>query len=203
MSSNCLWHSFLNLKNAKIHFHGDPLWSIVVCKIPEFWRWKLWDQNFVTFDSGNIQIKESEEPGFTFSIELRTKFVWSYGPLTIVTFVDFSRAFGTIGFKTLHTLNFSKHFFVLLKDYLFYQHQYMQLDIKKSRQLYVNLEFCKGQYLKHVTDMVNNTALFYNKQMIPLFKNKARWMISTATVRNNWSATLIFAKSKMNEIWIV
>ena len=65
--------------NVKIHRHGVPLWSILVCKIHEFWRWKLWDQNFVSFDSRNIYIKESTKPGFTFSIALRTKFVWSHG----------------------------------------------------------------------------------------------------------------------------
>ena len=65
---------------------GSPLWSILVCKIPEFWRWKLWDQNFVPFDSGNIHIEESKEPDFTFSIELRTKFVWSHS-LTLLCHV--------------------------------------------------------------------------------------------------------------------
>ena len=74
----CLWYSFLYLKNVNIHFHGIPLWSILVCNIPEFRRWKLWDQNFIPFDSGNIQIEESKKPGFTFSIDLRTKFVWSH-----------------------------------------------------------------------------------------------------------------------------
>ena len=52
-----------------------PFWSV---KYLSFWRWNLWDQNFVPLDSGNIHIKESKEPGFTFSIELRTKFVWSH-----------------------------------------------------------------------------------------------------------------------------
>ena len=74
LSSNCLWYSFLYLKNVKI-----PPWSILVYKIPELWRWKLWDQNFVVFDSGNMYIEENKEPGFTFSIELRTKFFWSHG----------------------------------------------------------------------------------------------------------------------------
>ena len=53
-----------------------PFWSV---KYLSFWRWNLWDRNFVPLDSGNIHIKESKEPGFTFSIELRTKFVWSHG----------------------------------------------------------------------------------------------------------------------------
>ena len=61
---------------------GPSLWSILVLKIPEFWRWKLWDQNFVPFDSGKTHIKESKEPGFTFSIEFRTKLsdlmVWGF-----------------------------------------------------------------------------------------------------------------------------
>ena len=66
---------------SKFVFMGSPLWSILVCKIPEFWRWKLWDQNFVPFDSGNMPIKESKESSFPFSVELTTKFVWSYGLL--------------------------------------------------------------------------------------------------------------------------
>ena len=35
----CIW------KMSKVIFMGSPpLWPIRVCKIPEFWRWKLWDQ---------------------------------------------------------------------------------------------------------------------------------------------------------------
>ena len=60
LSSNCLRYSFLYLKIAKIHFHGVLLSSTLVCKIPEFWRCKLWDQNFVSLDSGNIHIKENK-----------------------------------------------------------------------------------------------------------------------------------------------
>ena len=74
----CIW------KMSKFVFMGSSLWSILVCKIPEYWRWKLWDQNFVLFDWGNIHIKESKEPGFTFSIELRTKFIWSHGLIVIM-----------------------------------------------------------------------------------------------------------------------
>ena len=84
LSSNCLWYSFLFLKIAKIHFHGVLLSFILVCKVPEFWRCKLWDKNSVSFNSGNIHIKESKKRGFTFSLELRTKFVWSYGLLLLV-----------------------------------------------------------------------------------------------------------------------
>ena len=71
----CIW------KMSKFIFMGSPLCSILVCKIPEFWSRKLWDQNFVQFDSGNINIKENKKPGFAFSIGLRTKFVWSHGLL--------------------------------------------------------------------------------------------------------------------------
>ena len=35
--SNCLQYSFLYLKMVKIHFLVAPLWSILVCKIPQFW----------------------------------------------------------------------------------------------------------------------------------------------------------------------
>ena len=80
----CWWYSFLYLKIVKIYFHAVLLSSILVCKISEFWRCKLWDQKFFLFDSGNIHIKESKKLGFTFSIELRTKFVWSPGLLLSV-----------------------------------------------------------------------------------------------------------------------
>ena len=74
----CIW------KMSKFIFMWSPLRSIRACKIPEFWWWKLWDQNFVPFDSGNIQIEESKEPSFIFSIELRSKFVWSHNLLTLL-----------------------------------------------------------------------------------------------------------------------
>ena len=67
-------------KWSKFNFVGSYLWFILICKISEFSRWKLWDQNFVPFPSGNIHIKESKKPSFTFSIELRTKLLWSKVP---------------------------------------------------------------------------------------------------------------------------
>ena len=72
----CIW------KLSKFIFIALLLWFILVCKIPEFWSWNLWDQNFVPFDSANIHIKESKKPSFTCSIKLRTKFVWSHVLLT-------------------------------------------------------------------------------------------------------------------------
>ena len=62
----CLWYSIFYLKIVKIHFHGVLLSSILVCKIPEFWRCKLWDQKFASFDSGNIHTKESKKTRFYF-----------------------------------------------------------------------------------------------------------------------------------------
>ena len=50
----CIW------KLSKFIFMESPLWSILVYKLPEFWRWKLWDKNFVPFDSGNVNIEESK-----------------------------------------------------------------------------------------------------------------------------------------------
>ena len=65
---------------SKFIFIGSPLlWFVLVCKTPEFWRWKLWDQNFVPFDSGMIHIKENKKPNSAFFIDLRIKFVWSHG----------------------------------------------------------------------------------------------------------------------------
>ena len=73
-------------KLSKFIFMWSPLWSILVCKISDICRWKLQQENFVFFDSGNMHIQESKKAhwrtwkkGFTFSIKLRTKFVWSHG----------------------------------------------------------------------------------------------------------------------------
>ena len=65
-------------KLSKVIFMGSPFYSILFCKILEFRRWKLWDQNFVP-SIQKTNIKESEKTCFTFFIELRTKFVWSRG----------------------------------------------------------------------------------------------------------------------------
>ena len=56
---------YLYLKNVKIRYHGVPSLVHSGLKYLHFW--------------GNIYIKESKEPVSTFSIELRTKFVWSHG----------------------------------------------------------------------------------------------------------------------------
>ena len=56
----CIW------KMSEFVFMGSHLWSILVCKIHKFWRWNLWDQNFVPLHSGNIHIKESKKPYFYF-----------------------------------------------------------------------------------------------------------------------------------------
>ena len=69
----CLWYSFLYLIIAKIHFHGILHSSILICKIPEFYRCKLWDENFASFDSENIHIKKCKKLGFTFSFVLRNQ----------------------------------------------------------------------------------------------------------------------------------
>ena len=50
--SNCLQHSFLYLKTAKIYFHVVPLWSILVCKIPQFWE-KATDSDNPSYFSRN------------------------------------------------------------------------------------------------------------------------------------------------------
>lgn len=47
----------LHFNIVKIYFHGVP---ILACKIPELWRWKMWDQNFVPLESGNMPIKETK-----------------------------------------------------------------------------------------------------------------------------------------------
>ena len=110
-----LWYWFLYLKIAKIHFHGVLLSSILVCKIPEFWRCKLWDQNFVSFDSGNIHIKESKKPGFTFSFELRTKFVWPHCLLLLVP-----ECYFCIGFKNFKPFFLRMQFSLIATFFLYF-----------------------------------------------------------------------------------
>ena len=70
-----------------IPFFTSSLWALFVFEnyqnsfpwgpafVTSGWRCKLFDQNFVSFDLENIRIKESKKQGFTFSIELRAKFV--------------------------------------------------------------------------------------------------------------------------------
>ena len=69
----CIW------KFSKFIFMWFLLWSILVCKIPELRRWKLWNPIFALFDSGSIHIKEIRKPTFTFSTVLKTKFAWLHG----------------------------------------------------------------------------------------------------------------------------
>ena len=70
-----------------IPFFSSTFWALTDCDI-HFCIWKMskfvfmgspFDQNLFPFNSGNIHIKETKEPGFTFSNELKTKFVWSHG----------------------------------------------------------------------------------------------------------------------------
>ena len=67
-------------------FFSPTFWVLTICnnfvfeKCQNSFSWgPLLGKNLVPFDSGNIHNKESKEPGFTFSIKLRTKFVWSHG----------------------------------------------------------------------------------------------------------------------------
>ena len=70
---NCLCYWFLYSKNWQNSFswdsHFGPFWS---AKYLNFGGKKLWDQNFMPFDSRNINIQRSKKTGFTFSIELKT-----------------------------------------------------------------------------------------------------------------------------------
>ena len=54
---------------------GFPFGLFLSVKYLKFGGESREDQNFVPFNSGNIHIKENKEPGFNFSIELRTKLV--------------------------------------------------------------------------------------------------------------------------------
>ena len=84
-------------------FFSSTFWALTVCDI-HFCVWKLpkfifmgssfrpiWHGKYLnfagvgceirilfSFDSANILIKESKKPGFTFSLELRTIFVWTH-----------------------------------------------------------------------------------------------------------------------------
>ena len=48
-------------KLSRFIFMWSPLWSILVCKISDICRWKLQQENFVFFDSGNMHIQESKK----------------------------------------------------------------------------------------------------------------------------------------------
>ena len=161
---------------SKFFFMGFPLWSILVCKISEFWRWKLWDQNFFPFDSRKLQIKEGKEAGFTLSIELRTKFVWSHGLLTI----DHVHTTDCALIKTLHTLNFSKHFFCIAERLPFVSTSVFSIRRHKFKTTICQFGVPQGSIFEltlfnvNVPDMVNNTAYVLDRLMIPLFNNNAR-----------------------------
>ena len=66
--TSSLWALFV-FENYQNSFSWGPAF------VTSGWRCKLFDQNFVSFDLENIRIKESKKQGFTFSIELRAKFV--------------------------------------------------------------------------------------------------------------------------------
>ena len=83
-------------KNVKIHFLGVP---------PLVHSGRLRDQNSAPFDSGNIHIKESKNPGFTFSIQLKTKFFWSHN-LLVWTFIQNTVCFYWICKSRTTTVNY-------------------------------------------------------------------------------------------------
>ena len=90
-------------KLSKLIFIGSPLSPIMVCKIPEFWRWKLWLQDFVSFNSENIHFEESKKNKFYFFYRVENKFqnfkgnpmVYFHGKcgalLDLVAFVQFKK----------------------------------------------------------------------------------------------------------------
>ena len=80
---------------------GFPLWFTLVCKIAEFWRWKLWDQNFGPFSIQEIYTlrkvnKESKESNTWLYLFYRVenKFYNFQGNLMIFTICFKIRYFG-------------------------------------------------------------------------------------------------------------
>ena len=76
LSSNCLWYSFFfSWKLSKficmMSFFG-LFWS------PKYLRSEIL-KHTIQFRKHKHHIKESKTPSFTFSINLRTKFVWPHG----------------------------------------------------------------------------------------------------------------------------
>ena len=84
----------------------SPLWPILVCKIPGFWRWKLWDQDFVPFDPGNIQIEENKKTGFTFSIKLKI----NSEIFSVISWYSYEVTMFWIRGEWRHTCYCTKHF---------------------------------------------------------------------------------------------
>ena len=183
-----MWYSFLYLRIVKIHFRGSPIWFILVSKILEFRRWKLWDKNLVPFHSGNIHVRESKKPGFTFSIELKAKFVWSHGLLL----PDFEN-----GDKNMKT--FLKHGQIQLLQRKFenFKKKTYQKTIAKRRRSYNFL----------VEFQIWNINYYHQSQ-----PRKLTWKITEQLLNPNFSWEKIWNKSHQKliamlfaswEIWYI
>ena len=70
------------------------------------------------------------------------------GEVTLGVFVDFSKAFDTIGFNILihklHSLHFSKTFFYLILNYLSNRSHFIQIDSRSSDLLYSKFGVAQG-----------------------------------------------------------
>ena len=183
-----MWYSFLYLRIVKIHFRGSPIWFILVSKILEFRRRKLWDKNFVPFHLGNIHVRESKKPGFTFSIELKAKFVWSHGLLL----PDFEN-----GDKNMKT--FLKHGQIQLLQRKFenFKKKTYQKTIAKRRRSYNFL----------VEFQIWNINYYHQSQ-----PRKLTWKITEQLLNPNFSWEKIWNKSHQKliamlfaswEIWYI
>ena len=138
-----MWYSFLYLKIVKVHLHGVIFSSILVCKIPKSVRCKLWDQNFVSFDSGNIHIKESKKPSLIFPIELRMKFFWliSWSTFACSRMFCIGVKLGFWNFKPLLSecsFHWLRHFFSTF-GYLFELKIHLKLSHEFSRYISFNI----------------------------------------------------------------
>ena len=91
---------------------GSPLWSILVCKIPEFLEVKAVRSEFCSIRyRKHTHSKESKEPGFPFSIDLRTKFVWSHGLLIYFSISFFLNILNLTNLFSLVSISICKRVF--------------------------------------------------------------------------------------------
>ena len=75
---NCLWYSILHLKIIKSHFHG--LLPLVRSGLQNLWIWAV---KAVRSEFYPVRFRKHthlrKKTSFTYSIELRTNFVWIHG----------------------------------------------------------------------------------------------------------------------------
>ena len=99
---------------------------------------KVVRSDFVVFNSGNINIKESKKPSFNFFFDLRTKFVWSHGLITFCN-VLYKNKFGRVLFC-----------FIFLSRLFFHWHWWFTGQKGNWREsLFLSMTFTFSEIFRH------------------------------------------------------